>query len=459
MATAILDIGKTHAKLVVLDRDGTERHAVKRATPMRADPPYPHIDADALWGWIVDALRSAPERDAIDAIVPVAHGATAAVMAGDQLALPILDYEHPAPDALAEEYGTLADPFAATFSPRLPSGLNVGRQLFWQARCFAEGFAGATDILMYAQYWAWRLSGRKVSEVTSLGCHTDLWRPREGRFSALVARAGWTGLFPPLQPAWSTLGPVAPAVAAATGLSPDCRVLAGIHDSNASYLAYLAGFDAPFAVVSSGTWVICMAAGGDLDRLDAAHDMLANVDITGAPVPTARFMGGREYHTLCGDAPASAGIDNLAAVLAKGTLALPSFVAGTGPFPQTAGRVVGPVVEGPAERAALAALYLALMLDEVLARLGAAGAVFIDGPFAHNALITDTLATLRPHQAVYAMPSTSGAAHGARRLITWPDRQRPKTDVPSARTPLRDLTQALGAARRTWRAALNDETA
>ena len=46
-----------------------------------------------------------------------------------------------------------------------------------------------------------------------------------------------------------------------------------------------------------------MAVGGTA-RLDPKADMLANVDVCGVPVPTARFMGGREFSVLAGDAPA-----------------------------------------------------------------------------------------------------------------------------------------------------------
>ena len=35
---------------------------------------------------------------------------------------------------------------------------------------------------MYPQYWAYRLTGVLANEVTSLGCHTDLWNYRAGGF-------------------------------------------------------------------------------------------------------------------------------------------------------------------------------------------------------------------------------------------------------------------------------------
>ncbi len=64
-----------------------------------------------------------------------------------------------------------------TGSPTLPMGLNLGAQIHWQARRFPDAFAKTRHILMYPQYWAFRLTGVAASEATSLGCHTDLWAP------------------------------------------------------------------------------------------------------------------------------------------------------------------------------------------------------------------------------------------------------------------------------------------
>ncbi|MFO1055677.1 MAG: hypothetical protein U1E53_01770 [Dongiaceae bacterium] len=326
MSVAVLDIGKTNLKLVVVDAAGRTLYRASRPNTPLAGPPYPHADVEGILGWYLEALAATPDRGAIDTLVPVTHGCTAALLAGDRLALPVLDYEHDGPEATGAAFAAAADPFAESRSPTLPVGFTLGRQIYWQARAFADAFAGVSDILMYPQYWSWRLSGVKASEVTSLGCHTGLWRPAARDYSRLVEREGWRPRMPKLRPAWEPLGPLLPAIAAATGLSPRCRVLCGVHDSNASYLAHLATRRAPFAVLSSGTWLIIMAAGGDLARLDANRDMLANVDVNGDPVPTARFMGGREFAAVAG--PDSAGVEPDLAVaarlIARGTMALPA---------------------------------------------------------------------------------------------------------------------------------------
>ena len=59
----------------------------------------------------------------------------------------MLDYEHDGPEATAEAYGRARPEFAESLSPRLPAGLNLGAQLFWQARAFPEAFARTEAIL------------------------------------------------------------------------------------------------------------------------------------------------------------------------------------------------------------------------------------------------------------------------------------------------------------------------
>ena len=129
-----------------------------------------------------------------------------------------------------------------------------------------------------------------------------------------------------------------PAVAAATGLDPATPVHCGIHDSNASLLAHLVSRRPPFAVVSTGTWVVAMAIGGRKVALDPARDTLVNVDAFGDPVPSARFMGGREWSRLMQDRDPAATAADAEAVLARGIMLFPAVEQGSGPFAGRAAR-------------------------------------------------------------------------------------------------------------------------
>ena len=412
---AVIDIGKTNAKVVLIS--GGAQVAV-RSTPntVRTDGVYPHADVDRLWAFIRDSLASLGAEHGLDGISITTHGATAALLRGDELALPVLDYEHAGPEETSAAYGSARPDFSETLSPRLPNGLNLGAQLFWQSRRFPEAFATVTDILPYPQYWAWRLTGVKASEVTSLGCHTDLWAPDAGRLSSLVAREGWSNLFPPVAPAASVLGPLRPELAADLGLAPDTPVTCGIHDSNASLIPHLGAHETPFTIVSSGTWTIAMTVGGATGGLDPARDSLANVDAFGRPVPTARFMGGREFDLLAPGATEPTA-DEIARVIAADVQVLPGFVSGVGPFPHRAGAwTVASDTLSSGERTAATSLYLALVTEAAIGLCGKGRSVTIEGPLARNRLYASALAALLG-LPVFASGDATGTSLGAAMLF------------------------------------------
>lgn len=415
---AVIDVGKTTSKLAVVDRATGETLAIRsRPNAALPGPPYAHLDTDGIWAFLLDGLRDLAARHRVEGVTITAHGATAALMGDDGLAMPVLDYEDPGPESVAAAYDRVRPPFSETLSARLPGGLNVGAGIFWQAQTFPDAFARVRAIIGYPQYWTWRMTGAVLGEVTSFGCHTDLWAPLEGEPSSLVRSQGWEALLPPFRPAASVAGPVRPEVALATGLDAATPVTCGIHDSNASLLPWLGRLPPPFTVVSSGTWTVVMAAGGRLDALDETRDSLANVDAFGRPVPTARFMGGREYALLLGAAPPPAGPADVAQVFAKGIFALPSFSPGNGPFGRSTGRWVGPAASlSAAERTAAADLYLALVTRTCLRLVRSGGPVVIEGPLARNRTFCGLLAAVQDGP-VHASPDATGTTLGATMLF------------------------------------------
>jgi sugar (pentulose or hexulose) kinase len=305
--------------------------------------------------------------------------------------------------------------------------LNLGRQLFWQQKEFTKAFAHVTDILMYPQYWAWRLSGQLRSEVTSLACHTDLWSPRKNDYSSLVWwREGWSDKFPEIVPAWTDLGQVKAEIREQTGLSENCRVFTGVHDSNASFLRYrTAQKKKPFAVISTGTWLIVMATDVSLAMLDNHRDMLANADIFGHPVACSRSMGGREFATICKLVGAQTGQayteTDLQSLIDTDVMALPDFSGGSGPFRTRTGRISGECTSQSG--VALASLYCALMLDYQLDLLHASGDIFIEGVFLKNKLCCGVLTQLRRNQKVHLSSDDTGTVKGCAFLAHWEEKK------------------------------------
>jgi len=416
---AVIDIGKTNAKVALVDLATLSEVALRRMAnaPLR-QAPYPHHDVEALWTFILDSLAGLNREQRIDAISITTHGATGALVdaAGD-LVLPVLDYEFDGPDRLAAEYETVRPPFSETGTPRLPLGLNLGAQFFWQQKTFPTEFAKAATLLMYPQYWALRLTRIAANEVTSLGCHTDLWNPWTADFSSLVDRMGWRRLMAPVRPAGDSLGPILPALAARTGLDAQTPVFCGLHDSNASLLPHLLSDAPPFSVVSTGTWVVSMAVGGRTVDLDPARDTLVNVNALGASVPSARFMGGREFSLLTEGQPENWTEDDIGAVLAQKTLLLPSTQQGSGPFPHQAATWLDADGINNGRRFAAISFYLALMTATCLELIGADGPTTVEGPFARNRLFVGMLAA-GTGRTVIASEAATGTSIGAALLAS-----------------------------------------
>jgi len=417
MNVAVLDVGKTNVKVVLVD--GTQELA-SRTKPNRVliDRPYPHFDVDGIFAFFLASLKELHAEFGFEAISITAHGASGALLGEDGLAMPVLDYEFRYPAEIEETYDAIRPPFHETFSPRLPGGLNLGAQLHYQKNAFLEAFRQVRTIVTYPQYWGWRLTGIAATEVTSLGCHTDLWLPRAGTFSGLVERLGIADKLAPVKRPSDLLGYVTDELVGRIGLPAPVPVYCGIHDSNASLLPHLLQREAPFAVVSTGTWVVLFAVGGDLDHLDPARDTLANVDAFGRAVPSARFMGGREFELLTGG-KGTATPAAVRRVLEEGVYVLPSVVPGCGPYPDAKHRFVNAPDGLDADETYVAAsLYAALMTKTCLDLTGAAGPVVVEGPFARNRLYIEALAEAlgRP-----AMPTTgsTGTSIGAA-LLTVP---------------------------------------
>lgn len=414
---AILDIGKTNAKVVVLDAaSGEEIVANRISNTVLCDGPYPHYDIEALWRFFLKSLAAFVNEPGFDAISITTHGAAAVLVADDgTLAMPVLDYELDYPAEIRAAYAAIKPDFKDTFSPPLSLGLNLGAQLHYLKTVFPADFARAHFIFTYPQYWAWRLTGVAATEVTSLGCHTDLWLPKETAFSPLVDRLDIRAKFPPLRSAFDTLDEVLPEIATEVGFCKAVPVHCGIHDSNASLLAHLMEREGPFSVVSTGTWVVSFAVGGNLDGLDPERDTLANVDAYGRAVPSARYMGGREFDIMTEGLTVPPVIDQpdiAAKVLAQHIMALPSAVPGCGPYPRSNLRWINADMASEAERYVAACIYAALMTETCLHLLGADGPVIVEGPFAGNPVYLEALANFTGRD-VEAVSGSTGTSLGA----------------------------------------------
>ena len=454
----VIDIGKTNAKVAVVDSKNLSEIAVRtRPNAVLSGAPYPHFDIEGIWAFIKAALGELNDQFPLSAISITTHGATAALVDADgALTLPVLDYEFDGPDTTRSAYDAIAPAFAHSLTPRLPLGLNLGAQLFFQKENWPDAFERTSAILTYPQYWAFRLTGVLASELTSLGCHTGLWDFGAGDYSALVDRLGIRGKLPPLRSAFDELGPITPEFADQTGLSPKVPVYCGIHDSNASLLPHILAAPLPFAVVSTGTWVIVCAPGGSVSGLDESRDCLANIDALGRTVPSARFMGGREFSMLTAGEDRNPGAETVRTVLAEKILLLPSVVQGSGPFPDRIAQWTVPSNTLDSDtRYVVVSYYLAMMTAQCLERTSALGPVIVEGPFARSTHFLDMLQACVGRPIVANAKNATGTSVGAA-LLTMGTATPPALDYSARKVPER--IDAMVRYASAWRMAIANQT-
>ena len=421
MNVIVIDLGKTNSKLALVDTaQAKEIQVVTQPAAVSTRALYPCIDHESIAAFIFNSLQQFARNHRVDAITVTTHGATAALLnANGDLALPVLDYEFRGVDESRHAYQSERPQFSATGSPALPGGLNIGAQLYWLQTNYPKQFSAVTTVLTWPQYWVYILTGEKHNDVTSLGCHTDLYEPRQQQYSTLVDAMHWRSLMPPTRNSGQLTGPVLPAVAKRTGLPSSTPVYTGIHDSNASLVPHVIARAAPFSVVSTGTWFITMSIGGKQIPLDENKDTLLNVNAHGDAVPSARFMGGRERDILgVRTATTEETLDKLLSHQ-NPPLLLPSVVPDTGPYPTASHHWVN-AAEQTELRDCAVTLYLALMTNECLQLIGAEGPSYIEGPLAHDHHYAQMLSAVSD-RPVLISDSQTGTSVGAAMLISTPD--------------------------------------
>jgi sugar (pentulose or hexulose) kinase len=191
-----------------------------------------------------------------------------------------------------------------------------------------------------------------------------------------------------------------------------------------------------------------MAISGTGIAPDPARDVLVNVNAMNQPVPSARFIGGREYEVIRRGDTASPDAADRAALLAQGVMILPAVEPGSGPFQGREMRWTGEPAT-PGQRLLALSWYLALMTRTCLDLTGARGPVIVEGPFTSNRDYLDMLTAVSP-EGVETAASATGTSSGAALLCLGsaaPPVTRP-VPVPGNRGALaayasrwRDLTQ------------------
>jgi sugar (pentulose or hexulose) kinase len=424
---AIFDVGKTNKKLFLFDeqyRIVYEKTA--RFLETLDEDGFPCENLDSLRISVFESLNEVL-RDAKFQIVAInfsTYGASLVYLGEDgQPLAPLYNYLKPYPEELETcfyaKYGRKEEIALATASP--PSGsLNSGLQLY-RLKCeYPELFHRVKHVLHLPQYLSYLISGKCYSDMTSIGCHTQLWDFEKNKYHDWVFKEGFD----------LKLAPVFPCdeVIKATFMGQKYLVGVGLHDSSAALIPYLVNFNEAFILLSTGTWCISMNPfnSSTLTAEELNNDCLAYIGYHGKAVKATRLFAGFEHEQQVKRIAAAFKVD---AILFRTMKFAPEIIAklivndnlqtedkprGLPKSSQFADRLLS-LFDNATEA------YHQLILDMVrLQRLSTQQVIdsteikkiFVDGGFSKNSIYMNLLAAAFPGIEVYAAGMAQATALG-----------------------------------------------
>ena len=253
---AVFDIGKTNKKLLLFDDSFKVVKAWEEKFPVITDEDGDECDdIDLITNWMKSEVQNLVEGDEYElaGVNFSTYGASLMFLneKGERLT-PVYNYLKEVPlsitDNLFESYGGRDEFCRKTASPALGLLLNSGIQILWMQQNKKETYDKAKSILHFPQYLSYILTGKVVSEPTSIGCHTFMWDFDNMCYHKWIAD-NKISLPEPI---------TNDVVFEAKNIQSICKVGTGIHDSSASLAPYILGSKEKFILVSTGTWCITM---------------------------------------------------------------------------------------------------------------------------------------------------------------------------------------------------------
>jgi sugar (pentulose or hexulose) kinase len=293
---AIFDVGKTNKKLFLFDENYKivfERSA--RFIETVDEDGFPCENLDSLILSVFDSLREVfrLKEFNIKAINFTSYGASF-VYLDEQLRAfaPLYNYLKPYPESLQKQfYDTYGgeDEFAfCTASPVL-GNLNSGMQLYRIKYEKPELFDRIKYALHLPQYLSFLISGKVYSDITSIGCHTNLWDFQKNQYHSWVQQEGVLGKLAPILSCTEVVPASFPENNYCVGI--------GLHDSSAALIPYLMNFKEPFVLISTGTWCISLNPFNEapLTKEELKNDCLSYMSYDAKPVKASRLFAGNEH--------------------------------------------------------------------------------------------------------------------------------------------------------------------
>ena len=293
---AIFDVGKTNKKLIFFN----EQYKIVyeeyyQINEIADEEGFPCENIKELSEWILCkyAEFAIHECFEIRAINFSAYGASFVhIDSNGKLLTPLYNYLKPFPENIKEQfykqYPTECSIAKQTASPVL-GNLNSGMQLYCLKYESPEIYAKVKYSLHLPQYLSYLISSKAATEITSLGCHTQLWDFEKNNYHKWVFDEGLT----------SKLAPIYSGDKIEKITNNDTQIIVGmgLHDSSAALIGYLAEFEEPFVLLSTGTWSITLNPFNyaPLSEVELRQDCLCYLSYKGNPVKASRLLAGPEH--------------------------------------------------------------------------------------------------------------------------------------------------------------------
>ena len=291
---AIFDVGKTNKKLLLFDEQYNVIHEEsKQLQEIKDEDGFSCEDVGALTNWVQESFTevAADERFDIKAVNFSAYGASFVYLdENGKVFLPLYNYLKPYPkDIQTKFYKTYGGESAIakqTASPVL-GNLNSGMQLYRLKYEKPEVFAKIKWALHLPQYLSYILSSAVNTDITSVGCHTNLWHFQWEHYHDWVKKEEIEEKFGPIKDSATLAGKTL------TGIP----VGIGLHDSSSALIPYFSSFSEPFILLSTGTWCISLNPfnQSQLSDYELHEDCLCYLSYKGKPIKASRLFAGYEH--------------------------------------------------------------------------------------------------------------------------------------------------------------------
>ena len=291
---AIFDVGKTNKKLLLFDEQyNIVYEESKQLAEIKDEDGFDCEDVEALSQWVKDSFAAvtADERFDVRAVNFSAYGASFVYLdENGNVFLPLYNYLKPYPKDLQNKfyktYGGESAVARQTASPVL-GNLNSGMQLYRLKHEKPEIFSKIKYALHLPQYLSYILSSAVNTDITSVGCHTNLWHFQWEHYHDWVKKEGVEEKFAPIKDSAAVAGKTAGAIPVGIGL----------HDSSSALIPYFSSFSEPFVLLSTGTWCISLNPfnHSQLSDYELHEDCLCYLSYKGKPVKASRLFAGYEH--------------------------------------------------------------------------------------------------------------------------------------------------------------------